>query len=70
MWKLGDHATNCRSIFQRATAVHFVKTQTDQRCALFGWTTDWASDLLDRNRLALLLSHHSNPLSMAYPVAT
>src|SRR5690606_39031762 len=63
----GDHATDGRRIFQRGTAVHLVEPQTDQRRALFLGAADGAADLLDRDRLALLvLCHFRHPLPAVF----
>src|SRR5690606_30787263 len=54
----GDHAAHGRRIFQRHAASHLVEAQAHQRRTLACRTADWASDLLDRERLALLLLSH------------
>src|ERR1044072_5615113 len=61
-----DHATNSRSVFQRAATVHLVQSETDQRLLLNIRTADRAANLLDRNgRLFSFLGrlgHRSNSL--------
>src|SRR5690606_7970035 len=67
----GDHAAHGRRILQRHAASHLVEAQTDQRRALTCRTADWASDLLDGDRLALLLlSHVFHSLHRPAPISS
>ena len=47
-----NHATHGGCILKRFTAVHLVKSQTDQRLTLNARSTNRAADLFDSDRLA------------------